>query len=190
MNTEASEEIITLLIRHRVHDGHAQHYEAWLRRTVCVAHGYPGHLGIDVIRSREGNIHLFTCILRFARADQLQDWLSSIDRQQLIDEVKPLLLAGDELETRNAREFWFIPNEGGSPPRWKQACVSFLVILPLSLLIPWLWHPIFERVPWLSGYLMRNVLITLSIVLSVVYLFMPVATRWLANWLNASHSRS
>jgi antibiotic biosynthesis monooxygenase (ABM) superfamily enzyme len=187
MTLEQSDGVVTLLIRHRVRPGEDEAYEDWLRRIVRTAHGYPGHLGIDIIRSRDGDLHLFTCVLRFASAGQLQDWMGSDDRKRLVEEVSPLLATGDEQELNPTREFWFTPTTAGSrkPPRWKQACVTFLVILPLSLLVPRLWQPAFEALPWLGGCLPSNALITLTIVLLVVYLFMPRVTRWLAHWLDA-----
>lgn len=180
-------EVVTLLVRHRVRPGLDGAYEQWLKHIVRTAHGYPGHLGVDVIRSQDSGLHLFTCVLRFADATRLQHWLESEDRQQLISEVSPLLAAGDELEIQPDREFWFTPEQSGRtpPPRWKQACITFLVILPLSLLVPRLWQPVFSVLPWLGGYLASTVLITLSIVLLVVYLFMPRVTAWFADWLNA-----
>ena len=54
----------------------------------------------------------------------------------------------------------------------------------LSLLVPLLWQPLFQLAPWLGGYVPSNLLITLSIVLLVVYLFMPLATRVFATWLS------
>jgi len=67
--------------------------------------------------------------------------------------------------------------------------VTFLVILPLSMLVPLFWKPILGRLPALDAllsYLIGNVVITLSIVLLVVYLFMPWATRVFAPWLRAA----
>ncbi|WAF88238.1 antibiotic biosynthesis monooxygenase [Metapseudomonas otitidis] len=182
---QGADDPVTLLIRHRVHAAHATEYEAWLRRIVGIAQGYPGHLGVDVIRSHEQGVPLFTSVLRFTGPECLQDWLGSETRRQLVAEISPLLLEDEALELNPAREFWFAPAsaEQPPPPRWKQACVSFLVILPLSLLVPWAWQPAFAAWPWLGGYLPSNVVITLSIVLLVVYLFMPRVTRWLAPWL-------
>lgn len=186
MTTERSDDVVTLLIRHQVRDAQQAPYEAWLRRTVGIAKGYPGHIGIDVVRERQGGLHLFTCILRFASSTQLQAWLDSAERKQLVEEVSPLLADGDRLEINPEREFWFNPATADAPPpRWKQVCVTFLVILPLSLLVPWLWQPAFSSWPWLGGYVPSNVVITLSIVLLVVYCFMPLATRTFATWLNA-----
>ena len=184
------DDIVTLLIRHRVKQGREQDYEGWLRHTIGVAKGYPGHLGIDVVRDQSAPQHLFTCVLRFASTQQLQGWLDSADRRQLIAEVSPLLAEGDQLEINPEREFWFTPVAADvpPPPRWKQACVTFLVILPLALLVPLLWQPLFRLQPWLGGYVASNVVITASIVLLVVYLFMPPVTRFFAGWLNAENT--
>lgn len=185
MDTDNADEVVTLLIRHRVRQGQNEPYEHWLRRIVQAAQGYPGHLGVDVIRSQKAGLPLFTSVLRFAGAARLQDWLGSQERRQLIEEVGPLLAADEDLALHPAHEFWFTPEDAAAPaPRWKQACITFAVILPLSLLVPLLWQPLFAAQPWLGGYLASNALITLTIVLLVVYLFMPRVTRWLARWLN------
>ncbi|MGE7994372.1 antibiotic biosynthesis monooxygenase [Pseudomonas sp. NPDC089554] len=172
-------EIVTLVVRHRVRAGREMAYEQWLQRTTRVASTYPGHLGVDVI-CEQGQ---FICVLRFSGASELQAWLGSGERQQLIEEVSPLLVEGDQTQVHIGHEFWFNPHHPKQPPRWKQACVTFLVILPLSLLIPLLWQPLFAKLPVLSGYVASNVLITLTIVLLVVYLFMPKATQLFAAWL-------
>ncbi|MBL0950140.1 MAG: antibiotic biosynthesis monooxygenase [Pseudomonas sp.] len=182
--SEMQSETVTLVVRHQVRPSHVPPYEAWLRRIISVASECPGHLGVDVVRSSQPSVAQFTCVLRFASLQQLQGWLDSEQRRQLVAEVDPLLRSGDQIRIAQDRAFWFVPeNAQAQPPRWKQSCVTFLVILPLSLLVPRLWQPLFEHFPWLGGYLPSNALITLSIVLLVVYLFMPMATRVFAAWL-------
>lgn len=181
-------EVVTLVIKHRIKAGQEAAYEAWLRRIVTIASGYPGHLGVDVIRSKSGGLHLFTCVLRFHSTEAMQSWLDSDERRQLVQEAAPMLADGDQTQVNPHNEFWFTPvtDDVGPPPRWKQACVTFMVILPLSLLIPLLWKPVFVLIPWLSGYLVSNALVTVTIVLLVVYLLMPAATRLFASWLKNS----
>ena len=174
-------EIVTLIVRHRVKAGREAAYEQWLRRTTRIASTYPGHLGVNVMR----DLGQFVCVLRFAGTGELQHWLDSSERRHLIEEVAPLLAEGDQTQIEAGREFWFTPSLLSAPARWKQACITFLVILPLSLLVPLLWQPLFARLPWLGGYIASNVLITLSIVLLVVYLFMPRVTALFATWLNS-----
>jgi antibiotic biosynthesis monooxygenase (ABM) superfamily enzyme len=178
-------EVATLVVRHRARQGCENAYEAWLRKTVYAAQGYEGHLGVDVFRSKHDGASVFTSVVRFSCTEKLQTWLDSQDRNLLIDEVQDLLTDGDHLEVSQGREFWFTPETlQASPPRWKQACITYLVILPLTLTIPLCWRPLFARFPWLGGYLQSNVVITLTIVLLVVYLLMPRVTRLFAPWLN------
>ncbi|MGC5700855.1 antibiotic biosynthesis monooxygenase [Pseudomonas sp. NFXW11] len=186
MNIELTDGVVTLLVRHRIKQGQDQAYETWLRQIIAKARSYPGHLGIDVVRGHSGGLGLFTSVLRFASTEQLQHWLDSDDRRNLVQQAQHLLADGDQTEINAEREFWFTPQDSGAatpPPRWKQACVTFLVILPLSFLVPQLWKPLFAWLPWLGGYVPATVLITLSIVLLVVYVFMPRVTRLFSRWL-------
>ncbi|RRV05292.1 antibiotic biosynthesis monooxygenase [Pseudomonas sp. v388] len=188
IDSAAFNEVVTLVIKHRVKAGQQAHYEQWLRRIVTIASGYPGHLGVDVIRSTADGLKQFTCVLRFHSTQAMQAWLDSEQRRALVEEAAPMLADGDQIQVNPHNEFWFNPgtDQTGQPPRWKQACVSFLVILPLTLCVPLFWLPILAFSPWLSGYVVSTAIITITIVLLVVYPLMPAATRLLAPWLNAS----
>jgi antibiotic biosynthesis monooxygenase (ABM) superfamily enzyme len=181
----AADEVVTLVVKHRVRQGLEDQYEAWLRRTVATAAAYPGHLGVDVIRGKSGGLHMFTCVLRYRSMDVMQTWLDSDQRRQLVQEAAPMLADGDVTEVGRHNEFWFVPStDAPPPPRWKQAVLTFFVICPLTLLIPLLWQPIFRLNSLFSNYFISTALITVTIVLLVVYLLMPFATRLAAPWLN------
>lgn len=177
-------DIVTLVVRHRVRPAQLTAYEAWLRRTICAAEQFEGHMGVNVMRGRDAGLTRFTIVLRFISAYRLQAWLDSFERSQLTNEARSLLDEGDKTEVSAVKEFWFTPtNQHTEPPRWKQACLTFLVIFPLSLLVPLAWRPVLASVPWLGGYVASNLLVTATIVLLVVYFFMPVVTVWFASWL-------
>ncbi|MFJ3468260.1 antibiotic biosynthesis monooxygenase [Pseudomonas sp. NPDC090201] len=181
------DEIVTLVIKHRVKQGQEAQYEAWLRRIVAIAASYPGHLGVDVIRGKADGLHMFTCVLRFCSTDAMQSWLDSAQRRELVAEAAPMLADGDLTEVNPHNEFWFVPaSDTPPPPRWKQSVVTFFVICPLTLLIPLLWGPVFRAFPLLGNYIISTALVTITIVLLVVYLLMPQATKLFASWLNAA----
>ena len=182
------DEVVTLVVKHLIKAGREADYEGWLRRIVRIAGERPGHLGVDVVRSKQGGQALFTCVLRYRSTDALQRWLDSPERQALIAEAAPMLADGDKTEIGAANEFWFAPlaDSAAKPPRWKQAVVSLCVILPQTLLLPFIWGPILRLHPFLSNYVVSTFLVTLTIVLLVVYLLMPAATRLFAPWLEAS----
>ncbi|MGR6617147.1 antibiotic biosynthesis monooxygenase [Pseudomonas rhodesiae] len=183
-----ADEVVTLVVKHRIKSGLEADYEAWLRRIVRIAGERPGHLGVDVVRGKQDGLALFTCVLRYRSTDDLQHWLESPPRKALIDEAAPMLADGDQTEIGAVNEFWFTPLADGSapPPRWKQAVVSLCVILPLTLLVPIIWGPLLRLHPLLSNYVVSTFLVTVTIVVLVVYVMMPAATRLFAPWLEAS----
>ncbi|MFJ2539064.1 MULTISPECIES: antibiotic biosynthesis monooxygenase [unclassified Pseudomonas] len=189
-NAPGSDEIVTLIVKHRVKAGFEKPYEAWLRNIVSVAGRSDGHLGVDVMRSKHGGLDLFTCVLRFCSTEAMQRWLDSEQRQALINEAAPMLADGDQTEVAPINEFWFSPlaDAASPPPRWKQAVITLLVILPHTLLVPLIWGPLLKLHPLLSNYVVATFLITLTIVVSVVYVFMPRVTRLFAPWLEASQA--
>jgi antibiotic biosynthesis monooxygenase (ABM) superfamily enzyme len=180
------DEVVTLIVKHRVKAGFEVPYEAWLRNIVKVAAQSVGHLGVDVVRGKNAGLDTYTCVLRFCSTEAMQRWLDSPQRQELVDEAAPMLADGDQTEVNPVNEFWFSPQAeaGTPPPRWKQAVVTLLVILPHTLLVPLLWGPLLRLNAFLSNYVVATFLITLTIVLSVVYIFMPMATRLFAPWLS------
>jgi antibiotic biosynthesis monooxygenase (ABM) superfamily enzyme len=132
---------------------------------------------------------MYTCVLRFCSTEAMQRWLDSPQRLELVNEATPMLADGDQTEVNPVKEFWFSPQAdtaSAPPPRWKQAVVTLLVILPHTLLVPLIWGPLLRLNALLSNYVVATFLITLTIVVSVVYLFMPMATRLFAPWLSSS----
>ncbi|GLO43099.1 MULTISPECIES: hypothetical protein [Pseudomonas] len=69
------------------------------------------------------------------------------------------------------------------PPRWKQALLTYLVICPMTMIVPQLLAPLFARVPQLGGVITSNLIVNLFVILPVVFYIMPWVTRRCANWL-------
>jgi antibiotic biosynthesis monooxygenase (ABM) superfamily enzyme len=186
MNTafQDNRNVVTLVIQHKARAESLSEYEAWLKRTVSAARRQPGHLDVSVIRPDAGGLH-FTTVVRFADASQLQAWVNSQERQALVDEVLPLLDGGDHTQVHEDPEFWFTPPSVNSaqPPRWKQALLTYLVICPMTLVVPQLLAPLFARFPLLGGPVLGNLIGNLFVILPVVFYIMPWATRRCANWL-------
>ena len=69
------------------------------------------------------------------------------------------------------------------PPRWKQALLTYLVICPMTMVIPQLLAPLFARFPQLGGVITGNLIVNLFVILPVVFYIMPWVTHRCANWL-------
>jgi len=182
--TQDNRNVVTLVIQHKARAESLSRYEAWLKRAVCAARLQPGHLDVNVIRPDDGGRH-FTTVVRFADAGLLQAWVNSAERQALVSEVLPLLEDGDHTQVHEDPEFWFTPpsSNAGQPPRWKQALLTYLVICPMTMVIPQLLAPFFARFPHLGGPVAGNLIVNLFVILPVVFYIMPWVTRRCANWL-------
>ena len=187
MNTaiQDNRNVVTLVIQHKARGESLALYEAWLKRAVSVARLQPGHLDVNVIRPDNGG-RQFTTVVRFADAGLLQAWVNSAERQALVAEVLPLLEDGDHTQVHNDPEFWFTPpGDSTPPPRWKQAVLTYLVICPMTMVIPYLLAPLFARFPSLGAMPTANLVVNLFVILPVVFYIMPWLTRRCANWLRA-----
>ncbi|RWU26757.1 antibiotic biosynthesis monooxygenase [Pseudomonas alkylphenolica] len=182
--TPDNRNVVTLVIQHKARADALPRYEAWLRRAVATARQQPGHLDVNVIRPDDGGRH-FTTVVRFAEADLLHAWVNSAERQALVEEVLPLLEEGDQTQVHNDPEFWFTPPSSTTPPppRWKQAVLTYLVICPMTLIVPQLLAPLFARFPLLGHGLTSNLIINLFIIVPVVFYIMPWVSRRCAGWL-------
>lgn len=183
--SEPQEETVTLVVRHQVLLRHAPDYEVWLKRIVSVASRCLGHLGVNVVRSLLTSLAKLTCLLHFARLEQSQQWLESGERHQFVTEVAPMSHASERFKATKNHTFWF-RTQSGRAPRWKEANVACLVVMPLSLLVPWLWQLLTHQFIWLGGYVPSIVVITLSTVLLLLYLSMLLSRRLFAGWLSLS----
>ncbi len=176
--------IATLLIQHQIKSGAEARYEAWLNEIVPAAQRFLGHLGVNVIRPVGGS-GTYTVVLRFDTHGHLQDWLESAARKRFIEQIEPILVAGDQVDIQTGLEFWFTPPTAGQKHAtpFKQFLVTLSVIFPLTLVVPIMWQPVFHVLPWLSFYVPRNFVVAATIVFLVVYIIMPWYTRLVAAWL-------
>ncbi|MEN8642367.1 antibiotic biosynthesis monooxygenase [Pseudomonas sichuanensis] len=186
MNTalQVNRTVVTLVIQHKARADSLANYEQWLKRTVSAARRQPGHLDANVIRPDDGGLH-YTTVVRFADSSLLQAWLDSTERQALVEEVLPLIEGGDHIQVHEDPEFWFTPPSVSAPqpPRWKQALLTYLVICPMTMIIPQLLAPFFARFAQLGGVITSNLIVNVFVILPVVFYIMPWVTRRCANWL-------
>lgn len=177
-------EAVTLVIQHQVRQASLPAYEAWLRTIAGAAQGFPGHLGVKVVRP-QGASTSYVIVLRFASHELLRAWIDSDTRRRLIAQAAPMLAKDEDLAIETGLEYWFTPE--GSPPRlarpYKQFLITLSAIYPLTLLVPWLLQPLLERIPALQLPWVHALVGDALIVFTMVYVVMPRYTRRVAGWL-------
>ena len=177
-------DVVTAVIQHQIAPGAHDRYEAWLREITPTAQRFAGHQGINIIRPPAGT-DCYTIVLRFDTLEHLQEWLASDTRRQLVAEVEPLLVHGDQVDIKTGLEFWFTPPTPAQrhPPPYKQFLLTLSAIFPLTVVVPWMLRPLFQAMPVLGQPVVSNVIISALIVGLMTYVIMPRYTRLVAGWL-------
>ena len=174
---------VTTAIRQRPKPDAVARYEEWLKEIIPVAQEFAGHQSFNVIRPH-GVSDAYTIILHFDSIANLRRWLASEARVHLVEKIRPFLRAEEDIDIKSGVEFWFTPPPGGKPAKpYKQFLVTLSVIFPLTIIVPWLFQPLFGWIPVLALPIVRHLVIAAAIVSIVVYAVMPRYTRLVSKWL-------
>jgi uncharacterized protein len=89
------------------------------------------------------------------------------------------------VENRTGLEFWFTPpdSEQKQAKRYKQFLVTWSVIFPLTIFVPWVLLPLFQAIPFFGLPGISNLIISGVIVGLLTYVIMPPYARIIATWL-------
>lgn len=173
---------VTLMVARRVANGRYQDLIAWLREGEQLATDFPGYLGSGVLAPPPGDDE-FQIIFRFADEQTLHAWEHSASRSAWLGRGSDLFAHPTEHRVSGI-EGWFGATDQ-RPPRWKQAVAIWLAFFPVSLLFNFVLEPLLGEMPLLP----RVFISTLCLTPLMVYFFIPLSTRLLANWLNSRSAR-
>jgi antibiotic biosynthesis monooxygenase (ABM) superfamily enzyme len=175
--------IVTGIIVHRIRPGTEALYDAWLNDIREASRRFPGYLSTDVIRPIPG-LWQYTVILRFENFKTLSDWMGSDVRHSFLKRIEAILEDADRYEIRTGIDFLLDPpGRARRPVRWKQFLISWLMIAPFAVLVPWLLRPLSDIVPVLGSPLVNRVVVAGCCVFLMVYVLMPPFARALSKWL-------
>ncbi|MBT2311732.1 antibiotic biosynthesis monooxygenase [Pseudomonas fluorescens] len=170
---------VTLMVARRVAHGRYQDLIAWLREGEQLATDFPGYLGSGVLAPPPQNDE-FQIIFRFADEQTLHAWEHSASRTAWLARGSELFADPSEHRVRGI-DGWFGAGDQ-RPPRWKQAVAIWLAFFPVSLLFNFLLGPLLSEL----GMMSRVLISTLILTPLMVYLFIPMSTHLLADWLNGA----
>ncbi|WP_415767296.1 hypothetical protein [Pseudomonas sp. ZB1P45] len=175
-------EIGVSVIVHEVNPQYQALYEQWMNKAIDAHQQFPGYLATDVVKPVGSHLR-YAIILRFVSKGHVTAWLESRVRHALLRESLPWLRQ-DYHRTDDDSKFWFEPLQGRVPvERWKQWLLSWMIVLPLTVFVPWVLAALLElsdlRLPiWLFKVAVAGV-----VSFSMVYGLMPLTTRLMSRWL-------
>ena len=175
----------TVVITHHILDGKQQEYEDWLNEIGPICRNSTGNIDWQIIRPIANLTFAYTVIVRFDTIKNLQGWIESQERKDLIKKATPLFAKDDKYYIKSGLDFLFVSeNENAKiPVRWKQYLVTWSAIYPLSIIMPLLILPLLRAANFPRGRYIDSFFISGLIVLIMVYVLMPNYTKLIKKWL-------
>lgn len=105
--------LVTAVVTHRVPPERVDEFLAWQERLRLAENNFPGYRGSEIFRPVEGLQDDWTALYRYDSAADLDRWLTSTERQRLLDEGKRF--SAFQLRTiDNSFGSWFAFDDGGN----------------------------------------------------------------------------
>jgi uncharacterized protein len=180
--SEAGNAPVTTTVTRRVRPGHEAPYEQFLQGIIAAASGFPGHLGVEVIRPHSAATGEYCTVYRFDTAEHLRAWLDSDEHAAWLERAEPHVIGPMQTSFVTGLETWFtLPGAQGvsPPPPYKMALVTWITIFPLITAIVAVTGPLLEDVP----VAVRLGITTAIAVPLMTWVVMPRVTRLLRGWL-------
>lgn len=173
---------VSAIISTRVTPGREEAFRGWSQRIAAAETQYPGFQGHRLDAPIPGVQDDWTTVLTFDTEENLNNWMNSPERKQLLTETAGFT---DEMHTRTVRsgfEQWFRLGGTADSPVWKQNMVTLLGLYPVVFLFGFfIGTPILSKALGLPFWLALFLSNTASVViLNWVIPWLSVRLKW---WL-------
>lgn len=176
-----SDPLVTVVVTHRVDPADVGEFLAWQDRLRQAESSFPGFRGSELFRPVEGIQEEWTALYRYESADDLDRWLVSEERKELLTE-------GEKFADYHARTIdnsfgsWFAFDEHGAeappPSNFKTSVAVWVGVYPTVVLIALSLWPL--RLPLWFNLLIGNLLSSLALSYFVMpYFVNPLLKNWL-----------
>jgi len=182
-NPEEAEvtEVITTYVR----PDKGKEYNDWAAKVQGAQAQFPGYRGSLLQPPTSAKQPYWTTLVRFATPEQLETWLNSPQRQELLREHEALVSSWTQ---RRMSSFggWF-PDEGAKSPsaQWKQSLIVILNLFPIVMLEMRFLGPVTRGLKPAVGTFIGNVI---SVFL-LAWPLIPISIRGLRWWLEPAEDK-
>ncbi len=182
--SQPKDPLVTVAVSHRVSPENVDEFLAWQDRLRLAESKFPGYRGSELFRPIEGIQDEWTALYRYGSADDLEAWLVSEKRKQLLTEGTKFA----DFHSRtidNSFGSWFAFDSHGEqappPSDIKTALAVWFGLYPTVMVLTLLLSP--THLPLWLGLLIGNLLSSFA----MTFFTMPFyVNRLLENWLRPS----
>jgi antibiotic biosynthesis monooxygenase (ABM) superfamily enzyme len=187
-----SDPLVTVVVTHRVKPDNVADFLAWQERLRLAEATFPGFRGTEVFRPVEGIQDEWTTLYRFDKASDLEAWLVSDQRRELLAEGEKFA----DFHSRTVDDSfgsWFAFDDHGReappPSEVKTSLAVWMGLYPTVVFLTLALSPL--HMPLWLGMLVGNLLSSFAMsYLAMPYYVNPVLKRWLRPPPEASTSRN
>jgi len=180
-SAKAPDELVTAVVTHRVAPEHVQEFLQWQDRFREAESRFPGYRGSELFRPIPGVQDEWTAMYRYASAADLDSWLKSDERKQLLAEGKNF----EDFQLRtidNSFGSWFAFDEHGAdakpPSDFRTSIAVWVGLYPTVVLLTLATSPL--KMPLWLGMLVGNLLSSLAMTfVTMPYYVNPLLRNWL-----------
>jgi len=173
--------LVTAVVTHRVPPEHVGEFLSWQERLRLAESKFPGFRGSEIFRPIEGVQDDWTALYRYNSAAELDRWLTSAERRQLLDEGKRF--SDFQLRTiDNSFGSWFTFDEDGgqarAPSDLKTVIAVWVGLYPTVMLLVLVMAPV--KLPvWLGGMFSNLISSFVMTFVTMPFYVNPLLKRWL-----------
>jgi len=140
---------------------------------------FPGFISLEHSPPVPGVQDDYVVSFTFARRADLDHWLESDSRREVLRLVEPFIAGERTLNVIGGFGGWFVAEKEQAPKQWKQAVAVLIALYPTTLTLSLLQQRFFPDVAWVPALFVSNVLG----IAALTWLLMPRLTSLLSNWL-------
>ncbi|MGE0671291.1 MAG: antibiotic biosynthesis monooxygenase [Parachlamydiales bacterium] len=162
-------------------------FRDWMAKVHRVEAKFPGFVGVYVQAPNLGQGKNWITLLQFDSLENLDRWLASTERKEVMKESESLILNSENQRVISPYAGWFssVVDKAGAPAVWKEAMVVLLLLYPIVILE----RRFFGDLAHLIG---KPLAIFIGNVISVFLIswpLMPITIRYLRWWLLPDSSK-
>lgn len=171
----------------QVSPGKEDNFRHWIAKIHQVEAKFPGFRGLYVQAPTESHSQNWISLLQFDTSENLDRWLSSPERQLILQESENLISSIESHRMISPYAGWFasVSKGGKAPAEWKQGMMVLLVLFPVVMLEMKYLNPLIINLNRSLGTFIGNMI---SVGL-VTWPLMPIAIRMLRWWLSPPPSK-
>jgi uncharacterized protein len=190
--TRQADPLVTVAVSHRVNEQDVDEFLAWQDRLKSAESGFPGFRGTELFRPVPGVQEEWTALYRYDSAADLDRWLVSDQRKQLLAEGEKFA----DFHSRtidNSFGSWFVFDDDrsdASPPSEVKTSIAVWVgLYPTVVLLSLLLWPL--KMPLWLNLLIGNLCSSFAMTfLTMPYYVNPLLKRWLRPPSNVPAARN